>query len=368
MKTTMKILFLGFLSVALGACGGNDGEEGEEVLIEDGNLVLQASTDTIRNSRFEEVAFTVAYHGTDVTAGAKIKENITGEFVKGAAFSPEKVGTFEFVASYEGKVSKPVKVTVVKDILFRKHLLMQEFTSIGCGNCPAMVNNIDYYRSLYPERIDVLAYHGTMQEDMPDPMRVHAYMGPLTTRFNLPGYPSAVLDQTRVWSGNEVTADMDVKSRIDLPGTVGIAMETALNGRNLDITVKVKATEKFTHPCRVAVVMIENKLYYKQLEYYMDGGKKERWIEDWENNHVVRYYLTDIWGDKLELGAIERGKEWQKSYTYSFPDNATIPEVIDQRNPENMEVVVYVTDASTDQVLNSRTVKVGGKVDYEYEK
>lgn len=366
MKTTLKTLIRAVFCLVFTACGGNDSNDGP-ALVDDGSLVLEASSETITNSRFDEVTFKVTYNGKDVTAAAKIKENVTGDFIKGASFTSEKTGAYEFIASYDGKVSKTVKVTVVEDALFKKHLLMQEFTSNTCGNCPAMVNNIDYYQSLYPERIEVMAFHGTMDEAYPDPMRVHAYMGPLTSAFNLQGYPSVVLDQARVWSGSEAGADMDVKDYINKPGTVGIAIKTTLNGRELAIDVKVKATEIFDHNCRVAVVMIENKLIARQLEYYMDGsGKKERWIEQFENNHVVRVYLTDIWGDLQEKGVIGRGKEWSKSYVYSYPDNSQIPEEIEKRKPENMEVVIFVTNAENNQVLNSRIVKVGGQVDYEY--
>lgn len=364
MKTTLRILSWAFCCIAFMGCGGSDGEE--PALVEDGSLVLKASTKTITNSRFDEVSFTVEYNGKDVTAAAKIKENVTGVFVKGAAFASENIGTYEFVASYDGKSSKPVNVEVIKDALFKKHLLMQEFTSNTCGNCVAMVNNINYYQSLYPERIEVLAFHGTMDDKYPDPLRVHAYMNPLTTAFNLQGYPSVVLDQAKVWSGSETGADMDVKDYINKPGTVGIGIATKLNGNEITIDLKVKATEIFEHQCKVAVVMVENKLIAPQLEYYMDNGKKERWIEDFENNHVVRVYLTDIWGDIQEKDAIARGKEWTKSYTYKLPDNSQIPEELDKRKPENMEVVVFVTNAENNQVLNSRIVKVGEQVDYEY--
>lgn len=365
MKTTMKILSWAFCCIVFMGCGGSDGDE--PALVEDGSLVLKASTETITNSRFDEVSFTVAYNGKDVTAAAKIKENVTGVFVKGAAFTSENIGTYEFVASYDGKSSKPVNVEVIKDALFKKHLLMQEFTSNTCGNCVAMVNNINYYQSLYPERIEVMAYHGTMDEKHPDPMRVHAYMDVLTTAFNLHGYPTVVIDQAKVWSMSEAGADIDVKDYINKPGTVGIGISTKQDGNKLSIDVKVKATEIFEHQCRVAVVMVENKLISPQLEYYMDNGRKERWIEDFEHNHVVRVYLTDIWGDMQEKGAIGRGKEWTKTYTYNFPDNSQIPEEIDKRKPENMEVVVFVTNAENNQVLNSRIVKVGEQVDYEYE-
>lgn len=362
MKTTMKILSWAFCCIAFIGCGGSDGDE--PPLVEDGSLVLKASTETITNSRFDEVSFTVVYNGKDVTAAAKIKENVTGSFVKGAAFASENVGTYEFIAAYDGKSSDVVKVEVIKDKLFKKHLLMQEFTSNTCGNCIAMVDNIDYYLSLYPGRIEVLAFHGTMDAEYPDPMQVHAYMKPLATAFNLPGYPSVVLDQAKVWSGDAAGADMDVKDYINKPGTIGIGIDTKLNGNEVAIDVKVKATEIFEHQCKVAVVIVENKLIAPQLEYY---NNRERWVENFENNHVVRFYLTDIWGDIQEKDAIARGKEWTKSYTYKLPDNTQIPAEIDKRKPENMEVVVYVTNAGNNQVLNSRIVKVGEQVDYEYE-
>lgn len=355
MKTTLKKMAVMLGCLIAMACGGSD--ENDNPVPGNGELVLEANTGKMTTSKYDEVTFKVTYQGKDVTAGASIKEE-KGEFVKGGRFSSAKAGKYVFTASYKGILSDPVSIDVEQEILFQKNLLMQQFTSVECKNCPMMVQNINYIITQYPERIHVIALHGDLNTIGIDPMSVSVYLDPLGKAFGVTGFPATMLDQRIFWSVNEAVAVMDVEECLAEPGIVGIAIETQLSERNLGIKVKIKSTEKFEHPCRVAVAVIQNKVKYRQL----NGNF---WDEEYIHNRVLRLYKTDVWGDVQEQGAIERGKEWVGTYTYDIPDNSILPEV-DKRKPEDMEVIVYVTNAENNHVYNCRAVKFGENGNYQY--
>mgnify|MGYP000450043920 CR=1 FL=1 len=76
----------------------------------DKDLVLSASKSEITADGTDKVTFTVKYGEEDVTANASIADAATGEALSGSEFATETAGSYEFVASYDGKESNKVKV------------------------------------------------------------------------------------------------------------------------------------------------------------------------------------------------------------------------------------------------------------------
>lgn len=76
----------------------------------DKDLVLSASKSEITADGTDKVTFTVKYGEEDVTANASIADAATGEVLSGSEFSTDTVGSYEFVASYDGKKSNKVSV------------------------------------------------------------------------------------------------------------------------------------------------------------------------------------------------------------------------------------------------------------------
>lgn len=79
----------------------------------DKDLVLSASKSEITADGTDKVTFTVKYGEEDVTANASIADAATGEALSGSEFTTETAGSYEFVASYDGKESNKVKVDAV---------------------------------------------------------------------------------------------------------------------------------------------------------------------------------------------------------------------------------------------------------------
>ena len=86
------------------------GSPGVRFLYADKDLVLSASKSEITADGTDKVTFTVKYGEEDVTANASIADAATGEVLSGSEFATETAGSYEFVASYDGKESNKVKV------------------------------------------------------------------------------------------------------------------------------------------------------------------------------------------------------------------------------------------------------------------
>ena len=61
----------------------------------------------------EAVTFTVMLDGDDVTKQASISDAATGEVLDGNEFATDVIGSYKFVASYNGQESNKVAVEVI---------------------------------------------------------------------------------------------------------------------------------------------------------------------------------------------------------------------------------------------------------------
>lgn len=332
-----------FLGLAV-ACGGSDGNDDPqpEGPGEEGTLVLKADRDTVDNSGYEPVNFTVWLGDKDVTAASSVVNQVTHEEVKSKTFLPtEKVakGAYTFKATYKSKESAAVKVTVINGVSYAKHLFLMYFTSVYCPKCPLYTKAIaEEVIPMSPGRVDVMALHGN-STSWPDPFLLeHTYT--LLTHFSLPGYPSLIIDHQATW--NILRDEEQFKESLGEIGLAGIAIKSSVDAnRELTAEVRVKSRRDFEQPCTVAVVLME------------DGLTANMETFDW----VVREYLTDIYGDKESTGtgSIGRNKEWSKTFHFTLPD---------EYKTENMKLLAYVVTAEG-EALNSRQVKLGEQVDFE---
>lgn len=330
-----------FLGLAV-ACGGSDGNDDPQPVGpgEEGTLVLKADRDTVDNSGYEPVNFTVWLGDKDVTAASSVVNQVTHEEVKSNTFLPtEKVakGAYTFKATYKSKESAAVKVTVINGESYAKHLFMMYFTSVYCVYCPTWTKAIaEEVMPMSPGRVDVMALHGDLR-GAPDPF-TSQYTYTMMMNFNLNGYPSVMIDAKTKWN-----AEVDqLKASMEEIGLAGIAMKSSVDAnRQLTAEVRVKARKDFEQPCTVVVVLVEDGLS-AQMDTF---------------NWVVRNFLTDIYGDKESTGtgSIGRNKEWSRTFKFTLPDTY---------KTENMKVLAYVLDADG-KALNSRQVKLGEQVDYE---
>lgn len=342
MKRNVLYLLSIALIVVLNACGGSDSDEPEP---SEKGLVFSVDRDTIYKSGDDKAIFTVKYDGVDVTAKSRIFERTSEKFLDGNQFGTTRLGEFVFTAEYNGEVSSEIKISSVEEEYYQANLLLYHFTSTSCTNCPRMVYNINAAKEKAPGRLIKISLHGWLEED--DPMQLKPYTEPLAMKYNCYlTYPIAILNGVRRW--NEAAGFEDMKSFLPDKAYIGVAITTRIEGDKAYIDMKVRTMKSYDKPCRVAVVLVENNLRYKQLN---EGV----WDQNYIHDDVVRRYLTDVLGDQLEEGELKVAKLFTRSYTYDISPLLVC---------DNVDVVAYIMKEDG-TVLNSTRVKLGNSIDFQ---
>lgn len=354
MKTMLKHFFL--MGLVAFFCGCGESEDDIDPVF-NGDLILEVDQPEITTSEFSVATFTVKYKGEDVTKASRIYERNTQTFVKNSRFNSAKAGSYVFKATYEGAGSEEINLTVKEETYFKKNVLLQNLTSTDCKNCPVMEQNIGYFDGQYPKRLIVMAIHGHFT--VPDPFALPPYYEPIARLFEVfQLYPVCLFDQELSMANDPVLSTRRLEECLGRRGNIGIALSTNLTTNKVDIDVRIKSTDVFEKPLYLAVALVESNLLAEQRL------SETKWTESIFDN-VLRKYLTDVFGDELKVGDIERGKEFTTHYEYIFPDNSQFTEENQKLHPENMTAIVYVLNEKK-VVLNCQAIYLGGEIDYQY--
>lgn len=147
----LTLLFGGW---ALSSCEPDGGEPTPTTT----GIELLTSTSLIVADGEEEAVLTVKFNGVDVTDSALIYMN--KKRVKSNRFSTENPGSYDFFASYKGKVSKTITIQAANPALyvalpadsqpekfdgFDRKVLVAEGTGTWCGYCPYMIKALELF-------------------------------------------------------------------------------------------------------------------------------------------------------------------------------------------------------------------------------
>lgn len=147
----LTLLFGGW---ALSSCEPDGGEPTPTTT----GIELLTSTPLIVADGEEEAVLTVKFNGVDVTDSALIYMN--KKRVKSNRFSTENPGSYDFFASYKGKVSKTITIQAANPALyvalpadsqpekfdgFDRKVLVAEGTGTWCGYCPYMIKALELF-------------------------------------------------------------------------------------------------------------------------------------------------------------------------------------------------------------------------------
>ena len=331
------ILFILFFAAGWMACSDSDQESGLQMTV-DRSAILADGAD--------EARFTVTLNGRDVTSNAVVKEQSSGETLVNGIFVTSVAGTYSFVAEYEGTRSETIKVTAEKRGGFKKNVLVMKFTAIGCYNCPDAEHAILKAEKDIPGRVYPISIYSTLGQ-MKDFM-IEEYINSFKKYFGFNEYPTVVLDHANNWNYRYGIEEMAFAKALKAKGEIGIAITTKWDGEELKVDVKVKGGQQIDYTTNLVVAVLENNLYAIQTGAVTD--------EDNYHHHVVRKYLTDLYGEKIEKGVLKSTEEYTRSFSYMVPE---------EFKKANLEVMVYLLKASDKSALNCQTVLAGQKVDYE---
>lgn len=340
METFIKYISFFYVLFFVLSCDSNGTDEVDPEVT---NLLLTVDKNIISNSGVDEVIFTVTKDGKDVTWLSKIQDTETGMEAKNGKFSTVKNGKYNFVATYGEAKSNSVIVTVGGDIYFTKNLLLTETTSVLCAPCYTMIKLIhNELLPNYPDRISCIALHSNLLGV--DPMADKRYDDSWRRKFSITSIPDVRLEHHIKWDGKDYET---IENILASPALQGIAITPILNNRELSVEIKIKVLEKPRNRVKLVIALTEDG-----IENYQNGANATI-----SHTWVLRNFMTDMYGDLLEDGALDVDKELSKTYTTRLNS---------LWNLENMSIVAYLLDGETDEVINCRETKIKSKADYQY--
>lgn len=235
----------------------------------------------------------------------------------------------------------------------KRHALLEEYTGIHCIYCPQGHKIAADLLQTYGEQMCVINVHygsfaQAQYDDQPD--FITACGNQLGSYYQVTGFPSATVNRRahgdRVVSGSrsDWTAlcqeEMAEETPVNLWSTAQYDAETGA----LTVTVEgyVRSLDKDSEGVMsLAVALTQDSILGPQT-----GGQM---ADEYPHNHVLRDYLTPVWGE--ELGAQPVGNYWRRQYTYTVPAAYKNTDV----DPAQLEVTSVLTNAQHEVINAVRT-------------
>lgn len=311
---------------------------------------------TIFNEGEEKVSRVVlgrSFNGNALNDTAYIlKRSMPGGSTGSVTFTvaPQESGEYSYtLKEIEGQaVSVPAISAEIslynKQESFERIVLMEEFTSQQCGNCPAGQNKLHTTISGNEDRVAMVLHHSGYE---PDAFTIkesndycYFYAGGGTYA------PAMMMDRTYIsdYTGGTVTPvyhpNYLAKSRflqeLLLPSVISVDIKSTYDEatRKLSLTVSGrKITDLIGSHVGLNVFLLESNY----VEYQAGAGGK------FEHNNFPRYVFSDVKGDLLTFN--EDGT-YSKEYTYTIPESYTAfyTGKVREAFPENMHVVAFVAN------------------------
>ncbi len=230
-----------------------------------------------------------------------------------------------------------------------KKVLLIDFTGVKCNNCPNAHRTIHQLEGVYPEKIVAVAIHGTaMARPYKNGVDLRTDAGKtIINELGITAVPIGLVDKYDKNSLTQLTGWTDqVANVINEAPEFGIKIENSFDDatNKLNIAVDLKAQVQSDKKVKLVVFVIEDGIITKQADKTVEGGV----VEEYEQKHVFRGAVSDIWGDAVFANGIEQNGTDKVEYAYDF--NA-------EWNAENSKVVAFLID-ETSNVLNAQEKEV----------
>ena len=226
----------------------------------------------------------------------------------------------------------------------RNKILVELFSSMGCGNSYWGFENVGALKQQFPEATFVLYYRGAPEDICEN------YIDALITGFPtiyISRYaPSGAssLQENRYGSSEAISFFESAKARPAF-ANVNIASQYDESSRNLQVKVSGIRNEEF--------ISVEE---YTHLTIHLvedDMVIEDRWSDETEiQDDILRGCMTDIWGDPVEWN----GDSYEMNYTMQLPVTW---------NPEKMRIIAFLAkpfkgnNFDEMDVVNCNEAKVG---------
>ncbi len=231
-----------------------------------------------------------------------------------------------------------------------KKVLLEDFTGHKCVNCPRAHKIVDELKASYGDSLITIAIHAGSYATPDNEGHFTAdYRSPagqeLHSAFGLQFYPAGLINRKEegaLYFSSSWKAE--VQSLMGQEAIVAIDIIPEFDDANntLDATVAVSFTESYSGAVNVCLFITENGLISPQENRNEDVGPVPT-IEDYEHNHVLRGSLNGAWGVPVTTESIMA----EMVYEHNFSDY----QISEDWNPDNLNLVAFVYDQTTMEVL-----------------
>jgi hypothetical protein len=300
-----------------------DGAKSNEIRIQatEVQYLLTVDRTSVIADASEEATFTVTVDGKDVTPAAAIyqKYDETETALEAPVFFTENSGTYTFHAVYEGKKTNEVVVNAeyVDRQFFMQHVVM-DFTSTICPNCPRVEATVREVQDKLPGQVHRIALHmGGKHCDS----GLSGVMGPVANNLSTDDYFPSVkvnlkydeyLSATTMPSRISRAIDNSKRDRGGVSET-GIAIESSVNGTDIDFTVRIKSIK--TDVYSFFAFIVEDGITYSQQIPDLASEAGFATVRNYVHNDIATYSLDSDPLQGVSLGPVLKGKETVKNFT-----------------------------------------------------
>ncbi len=242
--------------------------------------------------------------------------------------------------------------TMVSTEAQNRKILIEEFTGIGCGNCPRAHKTSNGIVASYPGQAFVINIHQGNYAKGQTPDLTTQYGDAL---YNMSGaggtYPNGMINR-HMFEGN-VLAVFDTKwvstvpQVLEMPSYVNVGAKASIDWATRKLTVDVEiyytATPEATSNF-VNVALLQD--YIPGNQSNMENNPDQVINGQYDHMHALRDFLTDQWGE--EITGLEKGTLIKKTYEKDLPES--IKDVA--LKLEDLSVVVYIAESHT-EIMNA---------------
>jgi Outer membrane protein Omp28/Secretion system C-terminal sorting domain len=242
-----------------------------------------------------------------------------------------------------------------------RKILLEEYTALNCGNCPAGHVVAEAILAAHPAEAVLVNLHAgplaVPSGSQPD------FRNPWSTQllgdFGIGATPRGLVNR-RAYNGSTVLSTANwtgaANTILALPSVVNMAASTAFDNDARLLTVNVALYYTADSPGdddRIFVLLTEDHLPGWQSNYGAGGH-----FPNYDHRYVMRAYLTALTGDPVSTTSM--GTSVARTYTYTVPQEFEIA---------NCSVVAFVGESAlagygeVHQVATAPALSIGAGVD-----
>jgi|TARA_B100000959_G_scaffold143071_1_gene150190 hypothetical protein len=297
--------------------------------------------------RNQEITFEVLDEdGNNITMDSNFI--VDGVSIVGNQISYPEIGTHQVYAEYSIESTVYNSDTKTFNIVIPKtRVVLEDYTGTWCGYCPNVSYAIEEIRMITDD-ISVVAIH------YGDEMTISPGLD-LINEFNISGYPTARINRTTDWS--YPYASSPIESLIDTDNSIGISIDSQMEGTILTINLRVVSEEDLSDH-KVIAYLVENNLIYDQVNYYNNDENSYFFgmgnpIVDFVHNDVLRHSFTGALGNPMENPTPALNDTF---FNYSL-------EIHSSYNPANLGIVVMIVNQNN-TAINSQFSRISSFQDF----